>query len=80
MVFKKPENKIMLTPDEEFQLFKLVIDKYLWLGVIGVVAGVYCLFNKTSDVGLGLMLTLFGAMILMAFTAIMVRHFDFKRH
>jgi uncharacterized membrane-anchored protein len=79
MIFKKPEKKIRLTPDEEFQLFKIVMDKYLWLGTIGIIAGIYCLFNKNTDAGLGLMLTLFGAMILMAFTAVLVRHFDFKR-
>lgn len=80
MIFKKPEKKIRLTPDEEFQLFRMVIDKYLWLGVIGIVAGIYTLFNKAGDPGLGLMLTLFGALILMAFTAVMTRHFDFKRN
>ncbi|MGV8168908.1 MAG: hypothetical protein ACP5N3_02525 [Candidatus Nanoarchaeia archaeon] len=80
MVFRKPEKKIRLTPDEEFQLFKLVIDKYLWLGVIGLVVGLYCLFNKNIDPGLGVMFVLVGGLILMFFTFVMMRHFDFKRH
>jgi uncharacterized membrane-anchored protein len=79
MIFKKPEKKIRLTPDEEFQLFKIVLDKYLWLGTIGLMVGIYCLFNKNIDVGFGLLLTLVGAIILLSFTAILTRHFDFKR-
>jgi len=79
MIFKKPEKKIRLTPDEEFQLFKLIVDKYLWLGTIGIVAGIYCLFNKNVPAGFGLMLTLFGGLILLLFTAVMTRHFDFKK-
>ncbi|MGV8162713.1 MAG: hypothetical protein ACP5N2_05285 [Candidatus Nanoarchaeia archaeon] len=80
MIFKKPEKKIRLTPDEEFQLFKLVIDKYLWIGAIGLMAGIYCLFNKNLDPGLGVMLILVGGMILLIFTAVLTRHFDFKKH
>ncbi|MFA6073742.1 MAG: hypothetical protein WC758_06505 [Candidatus Woesearchaeota archaeon] len=79
MIFKKPEKKIRLTPDEEFQIFKLIIDKYLWLGTIGVVGGIYCLFDSTLNPGFGLMLTLFGGLILLLFTAVMARHFDFKK-
>jgi drug/metabolite transporter (DMT)-like permease len=78
MVFKKPR-KIRLTPDEEFQLFKIVLDKYLWLGTIGIMVGIYCLFRKDIDPGFGLMLTLVGAIILLSFTAVLARHFDFKR-
>ena len=79
MVFKKPEKKIRLTPDEEFQLFKIVLDKYLWLGTIGLMVGIYCLFNKNIDPGFGLLITLVGAIILLSFTAVLTRHFDFKR-
>jgi hypothetical protein len=80
MVFKKPEKKIRLTPDEEFQLFKIIIDKYLWLGTIGLVVGIFIMFNQNMNPWFGLMITLIGALILLSFTAIMSRHFDFKRN
>jgi uncharacterized membrane protein SirB2 len=79
MVFRKPERKMRLTQDEEFQLFKIIIDKYLWLGTIGLVVGIFVLFNSSISPWFGLTLTLIGGFILLAFTAIMSRHFDFKK-
>ena len=79
MPFKKRKQKISLTHDEEFQLFKLVIDKYLWLGTIGIIAGIYMLLNKNVDWGLGALILLVSITILLMFTSIMLRHFDFKK-
>ncbi len=76
---KKQHEKIRLTSDEEFQIFKLVIDKYLWIGTIGLVYGVFLLLSPDVDPGYGLLITLVGALILMMFTAVMFREFDFNR-
>lgn len=78
-MFKKRKNKLSLTHDEEFQLFKLVIDKYLWLGTIGIVAGIYLLLSKSADWGLGVLILLVSITILLMFTSIMIRHFEFKK-
>jgi len=76
---KKKSEKLRLTTDEEFQIFKLVIDKYLWIGTASLVYGVYLLLNPSVDAGYGLLVTLIGALILLMFTAVMFREFDFDR-
>lgn len=78
-MFKKRKNKLSLTHDEEFQLFKLIVDKYLWLGTIGIVGGIYLLLNKGADWGMGALVLLVSIAILLMFTSIMLRHFDFKK-
>jgi membrane protein YdbS with pleckstrin-like domain len=79
MVFKKRKNKISLTHDEEFQLFKLIVDKYLWLGTIGIMGGIFMLLNKSSDWGMGALILLISVLILLMFTSIIFRHFNFKK-
>jgi hypothetical protein len=71
-MFRKREEKLRLSRDEEFQLLTLVFDKVLWLGTIAAAFGVYSLVTN-SDVWFGLLFTFIGAMILMIFTAIVVR-------
>ncbi|MCC7574877.1 hypothetical protein KO361_04765 [Candidatus Woesearchaeota archaeon] len=78
-MFKKRKNKLSLTHDEEFALFKLIIDKYLWLGTISIVAGIFLLLNKNVEWGLGALILLVGVTILLMFTSIMLRHFDFRK-
>ena len=76
---KKANEKLRLTTDEEFQIFKLVIDKYLWIGTASLVYGVYLLLNPNVDAGYGLLVTLIGALILLMFTAVMFSEFDFNK-
>ncbi len=80
MPFKKRKNKLSLTHDEEFQIFKLIIDKYLWLGTIGIIAGLFMILNKSLDMGLGLLILLVGITMLLMFTSVMLRHFEFRKH
>ena len=40
--------KKRLTPSEEFEIMKLVLDKFLWLGVIIMAFGLYKIFIGTS--------------------------------
>jgi hypothetical protein len=80
LMFKKKKQKMSLTHDEEFQLFKIIIDKYLWLGTIGIIAGIYMLLDKNVEWGMGALILLVGVTILLMFTSIILRHFDFKKH
>ncbi|MFP4567866.1 MAG: hypothetical protein ACLFN8_02895 [Candidatus Woesearchaeota archaeon] len=79
-MFKKRNPKIPLSHEEEFQLFKLIIDKYLWLGTIGIIAGIYMLLDKSSEWGFGALILLVSICILLMFTSVMLRHFDFKKY
>ena len=78
-MFKKKKDKMSLTHDEEFQLFKIIIDKYLWLGTIGIIAGIYMLLDKNAEWGMGALILLVGVTILLMFTSIILRHFDLKK-
>lgn len=79
MPFKKRKNKLSMTHDEEFQIFKLVIDKFLWIGAIGIIAGIYMILNQSQDLGLGVLILLVGMTMLLMFTSVMLRHFEFKK-
>ncbi|MEM4270560.1 MAG: hypothetical protein QXO70_00520, partial [Candidatus Pacearchaeota archaeon] len=78
MVFKKREQKYHLTKDEEFQILKLILDKYLWIGTIALIYGIFLLLNKNTDVKLGIIVTLIGATVLLIFTAILGKDLNYK--
>ncbi|MFH1408696.1 MAG: hypothetical protein ABIH34_02210 [Nanoarchaeota archaeon] len=69
--------KKRLTQQEEFEIMKLVLDKFLWLG-FGVMA--YGLFvMATADVNpfsRGLSFIVGGALVLIIFMIIIVREYE----
>ena len=74
------KEKLRLTRDEEFQILKLVLDKVLWLGTVGLGVGLYLLLRPEQDKMLGLLVTLIGAFILMVFTAIISKEIHMHRN
>lgn len=79
MVFRKREQKYHLTKDEEFQILKIILDKYLWIGTIALLYGMFLLVNKNTDVRLGVIVTLIGATVLLIFTAIVGKDMNYKK-
>lgn len=77
-MLRKKNDKLRLTREEEFELLKLIFDKFLWLGTIGLAVGTYMLLTS-ENVWFGLLITFIGAMILMLFTAIVMREFHLHR-
>ena len=66
--------KRRLGKTEEFDIFKLVLDKFLWLG-FGIMAfGLYRLFQL--DFTNGLLLVISGAIILIIFMIILVKEYE----
>jgi hypothetical protein len=67
--------KKRLTQDEEFEILKLVLDKFLWLG-FGVMAyGLYSMFTGVDFLkGFGFMVA--GAVILILFMLIITRNYE----
>ena len=78
-MLKKKEDKLLLTRDEEFQLMKLVLDKFLWLGTAGMAVGLYMILNPSYNENTGLLILLTGALILLLFTAVIMRNFHIHR-
>ncbi|MBI2133365.1 hypothetical protein HYU11_01645 [Candidatus Woesearchaeota archaeon] len=72
IMFGKVKRK--LTSDQEFQIMKIVLDKFLWLG-FGIMAfGLFQLYSTTELSGFLVMIA--GAAVLMIFIWILVREYE----
>jgi len=69
--------KKRLTQNEEFEIMKLVLDKFLWMGFGVMVFGLYKIFTSTLSAGLAWMLA--GAAILVILMLIVVKEFEMIR-
>ena len=69
--------KRKLSEQQEFEIMKIVLDKFLWLG-FGIMAyGLYLMFYSTLQIGLSWMIA--GAIILLLFTWIIVKEYEVVR-
>ncbi len=66
-----------MTHEEEFDIMKMVLDKFLWLGVGIMSFGFYKLVTMTDDLYYGLLLLGAGAIILIIFVSILVKEYNF---
>ncbi|MBI4440143.1 hypothetical protein HY638_04185 [Candidatus Woesearchaeota archaeon] len=66
--------KKRLTISEEFEIMKLVLDKFLWLGFIVMAYGMYTIY--TSSLTDGLVWLVVGAIVLILFMIIIVREYE----
>ena len=70
--------KKRLTRQEEFQILKIVLDKFLLLGVAIMAFGLYKLV-ASADFWLGFYVLLAGGIILLIFMIILVREYEFMK-
>jgi len=70
--------KRKLTATEEFEIMKLVIDKFLWLGFAIMAFGLYKVLSDALNTGLYYLLA--GAGILIIFLVIIVKEFEARRY
>jgi hypothetical protein len=68
--------KKRLTREEEFDILKLVLDKFLWLGVLIMGYGFYKLISSVG-IAEGLSILVAGAIILVIFMIILVKEYEF---
>ena len=70
--------KRLLTHDQEFEIMKLVLDKFLWVGLIVMVVGIWKLIEGGLSALLqGVGFIVVGAIVLMLFMALLVKEFEF---
>jgi len=69
------KQKKHLTREEEFDILKLVLDKFLWIGVIVMVFGVYRLLT-TTKVWENLFVLAAGIVIMLLFSWLLVREYN----
>lgn len=75
---RKDKKKVLLTRQEEFAIFHLIIDKFMWLGVAGIAVGLFYVFNPTLNPEVGLLFTLTGATISFILTSIAMKNIYMK--
>ena len=68
-----PKIKRRLTSTEEFEIMKLVLDKFLWIGTGLMGWGLYQSIISNPD---GLYFIIAGAVVLAIFSIIIVREFE----
>ncbi len=66
--------KRRLTQSEEFEILKLVLDKFLWLGFIIMAVGLFTIFHR--DFSEGVVWIVVGAIILLLFMWIIVKEYE----
>ncbi|MBN2459499.1 hypothetical protein JXB28_04410 [Candidatus Woesearchaeota archaeon] len=66
-----------MTHDEEFQIMKLVLDKFLWLGVGIMALGFYKMISLSDELWYGLSVLVAGAIVLLIFIYILIKEYNF---
>ena len=70
--------KRQLTHDQEFEVMKLVLDKFLWVGLGVMVYGIWRLVSGGMAALMhGIAFVLIGAVVLMLFMYLLVKEFEF---
>ena len=67
--------KKRLTGQQEFEIMKLVLDKYLWLGFIVMGWGMYQSLSQDSFLA-GIWYLIAGAVLLLLFVIIIVKEYE----
>jgi hypothetical protein len=66
--------KKRLTDQQEFEIMKLVLDKFLWLGTIVMIFGLWIMFKGAILDGVGVITI--GAVVLLLFLIIIVKEYE----
>ncbi|MBI2208757.1 hypothetical protein HYU50_04655 [Candidatus Woesearchaeota archaeon] len=69
--------KRRLSEQQEFEIMKLVLDKFLWLGFIIMGFGLYQMF--ATGIPVGLMWMVVGAVVLILFMILVVKQYEMVR-
>ncbi len=67
--------KKKLSPEQEFEIMKLVFDKFLWIGFGMMVFGLYRIF-VAEDLTEGIGMMIIGVVVLFIFTWITVKEYE----
>ena len=69
--------KKRLTQDQEFEILKIVLNKFLWLGVIIMGFGMYVMVSDRANAVIdGIFVMLAGAVVLILFLILIVKEYE----
>jgi len=74
----RSNGKKQMTEDQEFEVMKLVLDKFLWLGFIVMGWGMYQSLSQ-ADIMAGLWYMVAGAVLLILFLIIIVKEYEIMK-
>ena len=66
-----------LTRQEEFDVLKIVLDKFLLLGIFLLAYGLYKIIESSTSILLGLSVMLGGVVLLIILAILLVREYEF---
>ena len=69
--------KRVLTEHEEFEIMKLVLDKFLWVGTILLLLGLYV--TIMHEITQGMWLIFSGGVVMLIFSWIVIKEFELLR-
>ena len=72
--------KRVITKQEEFEIMKLVLDKFLWLGVLIMGYGFYRIIGLNENFWYGLSVLGAGALILLLFVWILIKEYNYVKN
>ena len=75
MVMAKSGKK-KLTEEQEFEIMKLVLDKFLWIGFVIMAFGLYLMVNSAETLTKGFSYMVVGAIVLVLFLLIIVKEYE----
>ena len=75
--FKLPKQKKRLSEHEEFEIMKIVLDKFLWLGTALMGFGLYTSIAGTFFDGVYYIVA--GAFLMLLFAWLIIREFELLR-
>lgn len=68
-------SKKKLTRAEEFEIMKLVLDKFLWAGLLILLYGLFRILTEAT-LWVGLWIMIAGAIIMLVFMSILLREYE----
>jgi hypothetical protein len=68
-----------LSSQEEFDILKLVLDKFLWMGVIIMAYGFYRIVGTTANIWTSILILAAGVVLMLIFTWMLLREYHVMR-
>lgn len=76
---KKKNGKRQLSKDQEFQIFKLVLDKFLWIGFVIMLYGVWQT-AIAQNLETGILWMIGGIVLLLILVSMIVKGYEVGKH
>lgn len=71
--------KRTITKPEEFEIMKLVLDKFLWVGILIMGYGFYRIISFNESIWYGMAVIVSGALLMLLFTWILIKEFNYVK-